>query len=57
MIMKKVNVIDVNIEKLDKLEQGVDLIFTSKANKNDYGEDFNNLYGLVETNSDHNDSL
>ena len=37
--------------------QGVDLVVTSKSNKNDYDEDFNNLYGLVETISDYSDIL
>ena len=30
---EKVNVIDVNIEMVNKLKQGVDLVFTSKSNK------------------------
>ena len=54
---EQVNVIDANVEKTNKLKQGVDLVFTSQSNKDDYDEDFNNLYGLVETSSDYSDVL
>ena len=54
---EKVNGIDVNIEKINKFKQGVDLVLTSKSNQNGYDEDFSNLYGLVETSSDYSDLL
>ena len=52
--MKKVNVIDVSI--MNNLNQGVDLIFTSKSNGSD-DDAQSNLYGLVDTGSDYNDLL
>ena len=54
---ENVNVIDVTIEKITKFKQRVDFVFTSKSNKTDYDEDFNNSYGLVETNSGYNGLL
>ena len=54
---EKINVIDVNITKINKLKQGVDLVFTSESNESDYDDAFNNLYGLVDTGSDYNDLL
>ena len=48
---EKVNVIYVNITKINKFKQGLDLILPSKSTENDYDNDFNNLYGLVETSS------
>ena len=37
---EKVNVIDVDIEKINNLKQGVDLVITSKSNKHGYDDDF-----------------
>ena len=54
---EKVNVIHVNITKISKLKQGLDLIFTSKSTESDYDNAFNNLYGIVETSSDYSDLL
>ena len=54
---EKVHVIDVDIEKMNKLKQGVDSILTSKSNRTDYAEIFNNLHGFVETSSDCNGLL
>ena len=51
----KVNVIDVNIEKINKLKQGVDIAFTSKSTESVYDNAFNNLYGLVEASSEYSD--
>ena len=49
------NVIDVNIEKINKLKQGVDIAFTSKSTESVYDNAFNNLYGLVEASSEYSD--
>ena len=54
---EKVNVIDVNVEKINTLKHGVDLVFTSKSCRNYYDDDFNNLYGLVGTGGDYSDLL
>jgi hypothetical protein len=53
--MKKVNVIDVNVKKV---KQSVDLVLRSKLSKRDDSETvsgYSNLYGLIDTGSDHSD--
>ena len=53
---ERVNVIDVNIQNINKLKQCVDLSFTSKSN--DIDDDvFSNLYGFVDTGSDYSGLL
>ena len=54
---ENINVIDVSKTKINKLKQGVDLVFTSKSIESDYYNTFNNLFGLVETSSDYSDML
>ena len=51
----KVNVIDVNTNKINKLKQGVDLVFTSKPYKSEYDDAFENL--LVDIGRDYSDLL
>ena len=54
---EKVNVIDVDVEKINKLKQGRDLVFRSKSNKHEYDDDFNKFYGLIDIGSDYTDLL
>ena len=48
----KVNLVDVSIKNVNKLKQGVDLLFTIKSNNSD-DDVLNNLDGLVDVGSDY----
>ena len=56
---EKVDVIYANTKKINKLKQGVGLVFTSESNKSESGEGdaFYNSYGLVDIGSDYSDLL
>ena len=54
---EKVNVIVVNLKKINKLKECVDSVSTSKSNRNYYDDRFNNSSGLVDTGSDCSYSL
>ena len=52
---EKVNVIDGNIKKINKLKQCVDLVFKSETEEDDDDDGYSNLYGLFDTGSDYCD--